>query len=182
MNDLAPDAKPGATRDDVLSFLGDDIPDAPFLVGRRGYYANTMGAPGQNDRGIFDDAIFLVTEYGVQAFNGNTDPSITRPGMAVLAPGRYWYQLGIHNRSKDPKLHPHYEALIQASPVTVDRDGQDEETGWFGINIHRAGVGTSSEGCQTIYRPQWDEFIAAVKAAMAAAGVAKILYVLTARP
>ena len=50
------------------------------------------------------------------------------------------------------------------SPVTVERmsaDGEihDEETGCFGINLHRGGVnGTSSEGCLTVTQEQWKVF------------------------
>lgn len=140
------------------------------LVGIRGYYKNTMGKPGVNDRGIYDDAMFVVSPDCFVAFNANTDPSRIRKGrgkgsekgMASLKTGLY----RAHNVGYHKKIYP---ALRQGSgEVTVIRDGIDgdyEDTGRFGINIHPGGInGTSSEGCQTIPRQggQWDAFIALV--------------------
>ncbi|WP_439471319.1 hypothetical protein [Brevundimonas sp.] len=139
--------------------------DTLIIVGVRGYYRDTMGVVGENDRGLYDDALFLVGPSEFEAFNGNTDPSKFRPGrgdgagkgMASLKPG-IWpaFQFGKHKQQ--------YEALVQtAGKVTVVRDGLDgayERTGYFGINIHRGGnTTTSSEGCQTIPPDQWPRFI-----------------------
>jgi hypothetical protein len=54
---------------------------------------------------------------------------------------------------------------VQAASVEVRRDGGLIESGWFGINIHRGGVTTtSSEGCQTIPpERQWNQFIGTVR-------------------
>jgi len=152
----------------------------PFLVGRRGYARDSMGVPGKNDRGIFDDAIALVVGPTLWTFNANTDPSLARPGIAELVTGVYRYALGIHGLSKP--VERQYPALVQAAPVTVQRDGGGRSSGYFGINIHRGGVNeTTSEGCQTIWRPQWADFFARVKTAMQEANVTTIPYVLTAR-
>lgn len=135
-----------------------------LVIGIRGYYRDSMGAPGTNDRSIYDDAICLVTESVLASFNGNTDPSGyrkghgtgTSKGVAVLKPG-IWnaYRFDLHRGQ--------YLALCQrAAAVTVIRDGDPpyEDTGYHGINIHRGGTNTTSSlGCQTIPPAQWDAFI-----------------------
>lgn len=147
------------------------------LLGIRGYYAD-LGAPG-NDRNIYDDAMFIVSPSVYAAFNANTDPSLFRPGIASLKAGVWLYKKGKH------PLHPkpgktNYDALRQAAPVTVIRDGGKEETGLFGINIHRGGRNsTGSEGCQTIYPDQWDAFIETAYAEMTRCQQAVVPYVLT---
>ena len=81
--------------------------------------------------------------------------------MASLKPG-LWpvYRFGLHGKSQ-------YFALCQTGgKVTVVRDGEPdyEDTGYFGINIHRGGYNTTSSlGCQTIHPTQWDSFISLVK-------------------
>ena len=184
--------RPGVTLamiDGWLTALPDPLADAalavaasgaPFLVGRRGYARDSMGTVGVNDRGIFDDAICLVVGSVVVNFNANTDPSVSRSGIAELVPGVWRYALGIHGLSKP--VEKRYPALVLAAPVTVRRDGGGESTGYFGINVHRGGVHeTTSEGCQTIHRPQWAEFFARVKTAMQEANATTVPYILTAR-
>lgn len=132
------------------------------LLAVRGYYRDTMGKLGANDRGIYDDAIFLYSPSAHVSFNANTDPSVTRKGVAVLTPGLWFYKIGIHGLNK-PK-NKRYKALVQAKPVTVLRDGVGLDTGFFGINIHRGNFNfTSSLGCQTTYPNQYDAFIALVE-------------------
>lgn len=100
-------------------------------------------------------------------------------GTAILKDGQYYHshQLGLHKKK--------YQALVQASPVTVirdfnrdsnlDYDSGREQTGTFGINIHRSNpngestfVNKWSAGCQVFARStEYDEFMGLVKKAVA---------------
>ena len=154
------------------------VDDAVALVGIRGYYRDSMGEVGKNDRGIYDDAIFLVSPNAYATFNANTDPSIRRAGIAVLKPGVHRYRKGKHGLSKPGGGYP---ALRPANPdesLPVTRDGQGDSMG-IAINIHRGGYNsTSSEGCQTIYPSQWESFISLVYSEMDRAGQKTIPYLL----
>lgn len=163
MSAILPPAKPRLSSRAVRELLAKHgATDAVALLGVRGYYRDTMGVPGDNDRGIYDDAIFLQAPSATLSFNANTDPSRYRTGIASLRCGTWRYRIGIHGLSK-PRSEQ-YVALVQAAEVTVDRDNAPAETGWFGINIHRGGFnGTSSLGCQTIHPDQWRSFISTVQ-------------------
>jgi len=94
-----------------------------------------------NENNKFDDNFYII--------NG--------PGQYVDA-----YQLGLHKGQ--------YEALVQRKPVTVYRDNDKDETaeeqgkedtGLFGINIHRANPNAISSliekwsaGCQVLNDPK----------------------------
>jgi lysozyme len=160
-------SKPQASREDIesLLFVNDvDYSNKVCLVGIRGYYLDSMGVAGANDRGVYDDALFWVTPAGMISYKANCDASKYRKGwgfgaekgMAKLKDGVWTYQPGIHNGSIP---HP---AFRQADVVTVRRDGTKgdyDDTGWFGINIHRGGSsGTSSLGCQTVPPVDWESF------------------------
>lgn len=183
MTDILPHARPGLKREAALEIISKSGPANTTnfaLLGIRGYFKDTMGAPGVNDIGIYDDAIILVTPTKYLTFNANTDPSVQRPGMATLNAGTWRYKLGIHGLS-----HPvakQYEALVQASEVSVSRNGKVEvPSDYYGINIHHGGYNTTtSEGCQTIYPEQWPEFLAAVKAALKECKATVIPYILVA--
>lgn len=171
---MLPAARPRLSADALHSLIAPfqiDRQKYPLVVaGIRGYYLDSLGVKGKNDRGIYDDAIFLDSVNATIAFNANTDPSIFRvgtgkaegiKGIASLKPG-VWY---VHKFAKHKEK---YLALCQrAGEVTVLRDGktaQYEDTGNFGINIHKGGYNTtSSEGCQTIHPAQWESFIATAK-------------------
>ena len=179
---ILPPARPRLSASAIRSLLDNHgVTDAVALLGVRGYYRDTMGQPGENDRGIYDDAIFLQAPAATLSFNANTDPSRARTGIASLRCGTWRYRIGIHGLSKPRKEQ--YVALVQAGPVTVDRDNAASETGWFGINIHRGGFsGTSSLGCQTVYPDQWKSFIATVQDQLARNNQTTLPYVLIEGP
>lgn len=185
MSKIVPPSRPLQKRDVTDAMLSAHLIDPPevCLLGIRGYYRDTMGKPGVNDRGIYDDAIILRSSTAHVAFNANTDPSVVRKGrgtgakkgIAKLKTGVWQFVLGPH-RGK-------YLALRQSGKFTVIRDGIDgdyEDTGdGFGINIHKGGYGsTSSLGCQTIFPDQWPAFIALVQSELKRAGQKVIPYVL----
>lgn len=158
---LRPRQEPAVTRALLKKYQAsipeDGLNDAVFVVAVRGYYANTFGAAGVNDRGVYDDAVFVVDEERVHPFNGNTDPSRFKKGIARLkAPQVVRYKPGPHGYKR--KNGP-YPAFRQDSDCTVLRDQKGEDTGMFYINLHRGGITTtSSAGCQTIPPHQWEEF------------------------
>ncbi len=121
---------------------------------------------------VFNDFITVIYKddggiWQQHTFAATTDPGtfwlenpLTPQGTAILKEGQYFnaYGIGLH-RSK-------YLALTQRQPVTVIRDitrdgsldfNGHEDTGLFGINIHRAlQQGTTgyidkfSAGCQVL--------------------------------
>jgi hypothetical protein len=120
-----------------------------------------------NEKNKFDDMMYLINGPMQQIFSCTTNPGthwlknlLNPKGTAVLKPGQYVdaYQLGLHQGK--------YEALVQRKPVTVYRDGDKddvaeetkvEQTGLFGINIHRANPSAISKfidkwsaGCQVL--------------------------------
>lgn len=143
----------------ILDANGVDTSKA-CAVAIRGYYLDSQGAKGRNDRARYDDAIVLWSPRGIMAYQANTDPSAYRKGkgtgagkgMATLKTGIHRFGIGLHRGRRGYR---------QCEPFTVIRDGSPdyEDTGWFAIDIHIGGVyGTSSEGCQTIPPETWDQF------------------------
>lgn len=158
----SPNSKPRLHSAEVLEIINHykvDLVKYPLVVvGIRGYYLNSLGVAGKNDRGIYDDAVFLYTENVCASFNANTDPSVVKPKIAVLQEGVWYsYRFDTHRGSKTA-----YPAICQrAGVVTVMRDGDPPylDTGMFGINIHQGYLNsTSSLGCTTIYPTQYDGF------------------------
>eukprot|EP00112_Aurelia_sp_Birch-Aquarium-sp1_P006169 Seg16874.1 transcript_id=Seg16874.1/GoldUCD/mRNA.D3Y31 product="hypothetical protein" protein_id=Seg16874.1/GoldUCD/D3Y31 len=172
---MKPHSKPQATREQIIDMLvdqglwNDREISTVCVVGVRGYYLNSMGKPGVNDRGQYDDAIFVLTADSCTSFNANTDPSIYRAGRAqLMAPQKVTYRPGYHGYGRKSG-HP---AFRQTSSVIVKRDDSrgngkalgggvftDEGTNRFWINLHKGGRNTtSSAGCPTIPPSQWTAF------------------------
>lgn len=132
-----------------------------IILGIRGYYKRTMGDPIKNDRGIYDDAICIITPDYYEAFNGNTDPSIFKRGISSLKLGIHLYRKGNHGISRGkgyPALRP--ATIGERLPVIRDYLGDSEG---IAINIHKGGYRTTSSlGCQTIHPSQWNRFISKV--------------------
>ncbi len=134
------------------------------------------------------------TTWTIHTYKITTDPSnvnlqkpINKNGTAIVKEGQYkgLFKVG---------LHKGYEALVQAVPITVIRDNNKddildiknnkEETGMFGINMHRASIngnnneiGLYSAGCQVHqdYKRFTYEFMSIIKSAI---GKSSITYTL----
>lgn len=136
----------------------------------KGYDVNIVGirnsAVGDKVTNLFDDNITISYKVNGQwvykCWEATTDPGKkgvmefhNKKGVARLVPGQYRksHTIGLHQGK--------YEALRQASPVKVYRDGDKDmvfethtvDEGTFGINIHKAGANSTyvenwSEGCQ----------------------------------
>lgn len=174
---------PALTKEAALKILQPyAIQDKIVVLGIRGF------GEGANKIAIYDDCLAIVSQDFFQAYNANTDPSRSKPNVAVLQPGVYRYTIGLHGvhhlnlnikddrkiydtiiaNRKDPEIIPGrilpYWALRQKGNVTVLRVGKtepetDSPTNRFYIDIHKGGYNTtSSEGCQTIYPDQWKDF------------------------
>jgi len=138
-----------------------------FIVAFRGYYQDTMGKPGVNDRGIYDDCMCVVAPNYFSTFNANTDPSVyrdavvgNRQGIATLVPGLHYFKKGKHGISRPGGGYNAFRPATPDESLPVWRDGcGDTIYKGVAINIHRGGYNsTSSEGCQTVYPVQWNEF------------------------
>lgn len=161
---ISPPSRPRATLSEVIAIASREFGNAPlsscYVVGVRGYYRDTMGEPGKNDRGLYDDALFIVGPGGkFAAFNANTDPSRFTPGIATLRPGAHWYRPGNHGISRPGGGYPAFRPATPGEALPVTRDGKPGTSQGIAINIHKGGYSTtSSAGCQTIHPDQWDEF------------------------
>lgn len=170
----APGGAPGANirppmvrvPDDVLRqilvahqiVLGDATPVAS--IGWRGWAESDHGKrAGVNVTGSYDDALCVVTPTASWTFQGNTDPSRTIAGRALLQPGVVEYGLVIHHRTRLPAERR--IAFGQQSGVTIrryDAAGALEKeltNQYIGCNIHDGSITTTgSEACQTV-APEW---------------------------
>jgi hypothetical protein len=159
----------------TLKSKGYEVYDAPNKLNIVGVRSNTT-KPNK-----FDDKIYAFWKEPTGDWKGKywtatTDPGtyylnnpLSNLGTAILKQGQYKdaYAIGLHKGQ--------YTALVQTKPVTVIRDydrnavldfyNGREETGLFGINIHKAGKDSSevdqwSAGCQVFSKSNdFAEFI-----------------------
>lgn len=148
----------------LMKSKGYQINDKPYQLNIVGVRAD-LNIPNKFDDKMY---VFWNSENGWQGkyFTVTTDPGtywlnnpMQKEGTAILKQGQYInsHKIGLHQGK--------YKALTQQKPVTVIRDydrnalldfnNGKEDTGLFGINIHRANaVGTTknidkySAGCQ----------------------------------
>ncbi len=132
---------------------------APVMVlAIRGYFLNSQGTAGENDRGIYDDAFILIGPNYFQAFNANTDPRKSEKGIAQLLPGWHSFKQGWHGYGK-PSGHKAFRTANPDEISPVLRDGQNGIQKGVTINLHSGGfINTNSAGCQTVQKDQWKEF------------------------
>lgn len=169
---IVPNSRPRRALADIKKIIAGKVVTADVvLVGVRGYYRDSMGKVGANDRGIYDDAIFVVSPEAFVGFNANCDPSVYKKGIATLKPGVYECVKWKHKGK--------YDALQIVRDVLA-RDGQSgEDVGRHGINLHFGSeTATWSEGCQTLPKSQFGAFIKLVYSEMNRHGQTTIPYIL----
>lgn len=124
-----------------------------------------------NAKNKFDDLIGIVDFDEIHWFSCTTNAGthwlqslLNKLGTAMLVPKQYieTYKFGLHQGK--------YKALVQNRPVQVYRDNNKNDiaeekgvidTGYFGINIHRANpnivsvlIDKWSAGCQVLNNPK----------------------------
>jgi len=176
---MVPNSRPQQAKEKTLAMtIRAGIEDRVALIGIRGYYSETF-APSGNQRGIYDDAIILISPSVHATFNANTDPSVFRKGIAVLKTGIHRFRKGNHGIGKPDGGYPALRPSNAKEELPVERDGEGDSMG-IAINIHRGSYNsTSSAGCQTIYPSQWNGFINLVYSEMARYNQKTIPYLLT---
>lgn len=151
----------------LLKNKGYVVYDQPYKLNIVGVRSNTT------ESNKFDDFIYAFWKDDNGQWNGRYYPVTTDPGTyylknplsklgtAILKEGQYIdsWTTGKHKGK--------YDALVQNKPITVIRDydrnavldfnNGKEETGLFGINIHKAGensqdVNDWSAGCQVFQK------------------------------
>lgn len=135
-----------------------------YVLFVRGYYRDSMGKPGVNDRGIYDDAAFVVGPDTFASFRANADPSYYKTGVSSLMVGWDEYRPGLHPISR-PGGYPAFRPATAGERLAVTRDGEAGRSRTDGVanNIHKGGYRTTgSAGCLTIYPGEWGAFHALV--------------------
>jgi lysozyme len=147
-----------------------------YVLFVRGYYRDSMGKVGVNDRGIYDDAAFVVGPDTFSSFRANADPSVYRNGISSVMTGWDEYRPGNHGISRPGGGYPAFRPATPGERVAVTRDGEPGRSARDGVanNIHKGGYRTtSSEGCLTIYPDDWAAFHALVHMELKRLGLRK---------
>jgi hypothetical protein len=181
MKSFLPPARPRLSRDRalmVLGLAGAAVGNGELIVGAiRGYYQDNHA---NNRRGIYDDCIFVVGPEHFSAYNGNTDPSVFRKGVASLVPGIHEYRPGNHGMSRPGGGYPAFRPATPGEALPVTRDGHAGILMGIALNIHKGGRNTTSSlGCQTIHPDQWAAFHATVMDQLRRTSQETFRYVLT---
>jgi lysozyme len=176
---MTPKSRPQQAKEKSLAMaIKAGIEDRVVLIGIRGYYSETF-QPSGNQRGIYDDAIILLSPSAHVTFNANTDPSVFKKGIATLKTGVHRFRKGNHGITKPSGGYPALRPANAKEELPVTRDKEGDSMG-IAINIHRGSYNsTSSAGCQTIYPSQWDGFINLVYTEMTRYNQKTIPYLLT---
>lgn len=176
---MVPGSRPKQTRQETESIFAQNLMtpgNEVILLGVRGYYLDSMGKKGRNDQAMYDDAIFVLSPTVYKAFNANTDPQKAGVKHAMLDPGKYVFYKGKHKPSS-PRGYNALRPYPEGVRLPCTRDGVKSMCSL--TNIHKGGFNdTFSEGCQTLYPSQWNEFINLVYAEMTKYGQKTIRYLL----
>jgi lysozyme len=170
MAKILPPARPKKPENDVRAIVKhfNLDPRRLAIVFIRGYFLDSMGAPGVNDANVYDDAAFLVGPSLFESYNANTDPSFVKVNgreLAKLNLGRYLFYKGKH-KNKYPALRSYPEGIM----LDCTRNGKPGTAQY--INIHKGSTNPNakdvvwSEGCLTIPDIQWPDFQARVYSEM----------------
>jgi len=155
------------------------FPESVYVIAVRGYFKDTMGVKGENDIGIFDDAVFLIGPNLFLSFNANTDPSKHREGIATLIPGLHFFKPGKHGITRPGGGYPAFTPDTPDDALPVKRWGKEGIFRGLKINLHRGGQNeTTSEGCQTVIKDEWLEFQETAYKAMSREGQRRLPYIL----
>jgi len=149
------------------------LKDKRYVIYDKPYQLNIVGVRNaESQPNKFDDQLYVfykdesnnwvLKEYPITTDTGTywlLNP-MSSLGSAMLKEGQYIdaYKQGLHKGQ--------YTALVQQKPITTYRDydrnaifdfGQNESTGMYGINIHKAGedsqdVNKWSAGCQVFQK------------------------------
>lgn len=146
--------------------------DAVCIIAIRGYYLDSFGKKGTNDRNVYDDVMIVISPRRFETFRANTDPSVYRKGIATM-------QTGVHRYYKGKHKNRYWALRLVGEQVKVTRDGQNGVFIGVALNIHKGGNRTTgSDGCQTLMPADWDDFIEIVYDEMTHYGQKTIPYVL----